>query len=90
MSRFDGAFGLVKYSGLVLHHEDLCKIAVIALGPDMLIALGFNQLRCDADAVAGFAQTALEHIAHAELAPDPLHIDGAALVGERGVAGDDE
>jgi hypothetical protein len=36
-------------------------------------------LRGDADPIAGFAQAAFEHIAHAKLAPDLLHVDCAAL-----------
>jgi hypothetical protein len=36
------------------------------------------------------AQAAFEHIAHAELAPDLLHIDVPALVGEAGIASDDK
>ncbi len=39
---------------------------------------------------AGLAHAALEHVAHAELAADLLHVDGPALVGEARVAGDHE
>jgi hypothetical protein len=56
----------------------------------VLAALSFDQLRSDADAVAGFAQAAFEHIADAELTPDLLHINRAALVSEGGVARDHE
>src|SRR5262249_1227965 len=38
----------------------------------------------------GLSHRAFEHIAHPELSPDPLHIDGLALVGEARIAGDDE
>jgi len=75
---------------LVLQREDVGKIAVVALGPDVLAALGLDQLRGDADAIAGFAQAAFEHIAHTELASDLLHIDRAALVAEGRIARDDE
>jgi len=68
----------------VLYRENVSEIAVVALGPDMFAGLGFDHLRGDANAIAELAQTPFEHIAHAELAPDLLHIDGAALVSERG------
>ena len=51
---------------------------------------GVDQLGGDADAVAGAANAALQHVAHAKLAPDLPHVDGLALVPEAGVAGDDE
>jgi hypothetical protein len=49
-----------------------------------------DQLRGDADAAAPFAHRAFEHVAHAEFAPDLLHVDGLALVREARIAGDDE
>ena len=47
-------------------------------------------MRGDADAVAGFAHAAFKHVAHAEFAPDLLHIDRVPLVGKGAVARDDE
>ena len=44
----------------------------------------------DAHPVPGFAHAAFEHVAHTQLSRYLLHIDGAALVGEGGVAGDDK
>src|SRR4051794_16458394 len=66
------------------------EVSVVTLGPHMVPGLGFDQLCSDADAGAGFAYAAFEHIAHAELASDLLHVDRATLVGEGAVAGDDE
>ena len=65
---------------LILHCEDVGEIAVVALGSVVISRFGLDQLRCYADAVPGFAETAFEHIAHAELASHLLHIDDAALV----------
>src|SRR5215472_15653144 len=49
----------------------------------LLVArLRLDQLRGNANAVARFSQTTFEDISHAEFAPDFLHVDGAALVGE--------
>src|SRR5690242_8455689 len=41
-----------------------------------------DQLPGDADPIAGFAHRALQHVAHAKLTTDLLHIDGLSLVGE--------
>src|SRR5712692_2494910 len=75
---------------LVLHRKDVREIAVVALGPDVVAGFGLDQLRGDADAVAGFTQAAFEHVAHAKLAPDLAKVRGFALVGKARIAGDDE
>jgi hypothetical protein len=49
-----------------------------------------DQLCGDAHALACLAHRAFEDVADAEFASDLLHIDRLALVGEAGVAGDDE
>jgi hypothetical protein len=79
-----------RLTDLVLHREDVGEVAVVALGPDVVAGLRLDQLSGNADAVAGFAQAAFEDIAHTQFAPDLLHIDGAALVGEAGIARDHE
>jgi hypothetical protein len=66
------------------------EVAVEAFRPQVPAALGVDELGGDAHAVAGFADAAFEHEAYAEVAPDLLYFDQAALVGEGGVAGDDE
>jgi hypothetical protein len=53
-----------------------------ALGPDMAAARRLDQLRGQADAVAGLAQAPFEDIAHAEIAADLFHVDRPALVDE--------
>ena len=50
----------------------------------------FDELAGDANAVARFANAAFEHIPHAKFPADLLYVHSAALVGEAGVAGDDE
>ena len=59
---------------LVLDGEDVGQLAVVALGPQMAAARGVDELRGDAHAVAGLADAAFEHEAHAELAADLLHL----------------
>jgi hypothetical protein len=51
---------------------------------------GIDELSRDAHAVCRFANAPFQHVTHPKLAPDLLHIDGATLVGEARVAGDDE
>src|SRR5216684_6136691 len=51
---------------------------------------GIDQLRGDAHSLARLAHRTFEHIPDTELAPDLLHIDRLAFVGETRIAGDDE
>src|SRR5215471_7503898 len=75
---------------IVLHREDVGEIAVIAFSPDVLAGLRLDELPSDTDAIACFTQAAFEDVAHPELAPDLLHVDRTALVGEAGVSRDDK
>ena len=59
---------------LVLGREDVGEFAIEPLGPEMPAVGGIDELRRDAHAVAGLADAALEHKAHAEVAPDLLHL----------------
>src|SRR6516162_2979460 len=79
-----------RLGNLVLYRENIGKLAVIALGPNMLSGLRLDQLYSDADAIDGLAQAAFENITHAQIAADLLHVDDTVLVGERRIAGDDE
>src|SRR5262249_51626954 len=49
-----------------------------------------DQLPSDTDPLASFAYRAFEDIAHAELTPDLLHIDGLALVCKARIPSDHE
>jgi hypothetical protein len=51
---------------------------------------GIDELSRDAHSVCPLANAAFQHVAHPKLAPDLLHVDGAALVCEARAAGDDE
>src|SRR5438552_131822 len=64
--------------------------AVIFVGPNMRAGLSLDELSRDAQAIAAFAQAALEHVANAELAPDLLDVDDLALVGEARIPRDHE
>src|SRR5215472_10417801 len=59
---------------LIPHCEDVGEITVIAVRPDVIAGLGFNELCGDADPIASLAHAAFEHVAHTELTLDVLHI----------------
>ncbi len=75
---------------LILQFKYIGELAVVAVGPDVIAGRGIDQLRGDPHAVAALADTAFQHVAHAKLARGALHVDGLALVRERGVARDYE
>ncbi len=56
----------------------------------MRAAFGVDELRVEAHAVLFALDRAFEDVADAELLADLLGVDVLALVGEGGVAGDDE
>src|ERR1700758_532968 len=67
-----------RRSHFILQIEHIFERAVEAVGPEMRAGFGLDQLPNDADAVAGLADRAFEQVAHAEFAPDSLHIDRLA------------
>src|SRR5229473_1989862 len=60
-----------RFGNLVLYREDIGEIAVVALGPDVVASLGFDQLGGHTDPIAGLTHAAFEHIAHSEFAHRP-------------------
>ena len=72
----------------VLHVEEIGQGLIEPLGPEMIGALGVNELHIDAHAVSAALDAALEDIADVQVAPDRLHVEQLALVRERRVAGD--
>ena len=55
---------------VVLDLEDIGQIAVVAVGPEMRAVGRVDELRRDPHAIAGAADRAFEHRAHAKLAAD--------------------
>src|SRR3546814_14332815 len=68
---------------LILQVEDIVEGAFESLGPDMGAGRRIDELSGDTYALFRFAQAALQHVAHAELAPHLLQI-GRASCRERG------
>ena len=73
---------------LVLHVEQVGDRLVEPLRPEMIAALGVDELDVHPDAVGRALDAAFEHVAHVEFAPDLFEIDGLALVAESGVSPD--
>ena len=75
---------------LVLDGEDVLEVAVVALGPEVVVGLGVDQLHGDAHPLPDLAHAAFDDVLHAELGGELLHLDRPALELERGVARDHE
>src|SRR5262249_19560738 len=86
--RLDRRYDL--FGDLVLYRENIDKVAIEALGPNVIAAVSLGELRADAQAAARFAHAAFEEVAHARPAAVLLHIDGRAFVGRAAGARDDE
>src|SRR5262245_38766381 len=74
----------------VLHAEDVAKSTIVALGPVVPTSRRIHELRANAKPISGAAHATFQHITHAELARDLLHINRAVLVDKGGIAGNDE
>ncbi len=72
----------------VLDFEDIGQFPIIALGPNVLFGLGFDQLQCHADPAARSAHTALDDIMNAEVPGHVLDPGRFTFVGEGRVPGD--
>ena len=75
---------------LILQLEEVGYVLLEAVGPKMRARFGINELRIDAHPVLIALHRAFEHVADAKLLADLFGVDALALVGEGGVAGDDE
>ena len=60
---------------LVLDGEDVLEVAVVALGPEVVVGLGIDQLHRDAHPLPDLAHAALDDVLHAELGGELLHLD---------------
>ena len=68
--------------------EDVFERTVEAIGPEMRAGHRVDQLPGDPQPVPALAHGAFEHIAHAKLTPDLLHIDRLTLVRKTRIAGE--
>jgi hypothetical protein len=75
---------------LILKGKNIVGLAVIALSPNVRSGCSINELPSDPYTICQLAHASFEHIAHAELTTDLLHVDGSTLVGKTRIARDDE
>src|SRR5262249_9092704 len=75
---------------LVLELQDVSALLIEAVGPQVLVGRGVDQLHIDADPCGIDENAALQHIAHAEFRADLPDRHRTAPVGEGGGAGNDE
>ncbi len=73
-----------------LQFAELGAVAIEAVGPNMCAGVGRDKLGVDSYVFAGAPHASFERVTHAEFAPNLLHVDRLALVGEGGVASNDE
>ena len=69
--------------------NDVAEPTIKPVCPKMCPSGGIDELSRDPHSVGRFANAPFQHVAHPKLAPDLLHVDGAPLVRETRVAGDD-
>jgi hypothetical protein len=79
-----------RYSArdLVLQRKQIARVAVQAVGPQMRVGLGIDQLGAHTDPVARPLDAPFQHIAHSQLAPDLPCISRSVPISERGIARD--
>jgi hypothetical protein len=75
---------------LILQLEEVGHVLVEPVGPKMRAGFGVDELRVDAHPILVALHRAFKHVAHAKLLADLFGVDVLPLVGEGGVAGDDE
>jgi hypothetical protein len=65
----------------VLHGEQIARVAVEPLRPEVGRILGIAQLGADAELAAQSLNAPFQHIAHAQFTADLLRIDGFVPIG---------
>lgn len=70
------------HSDFVLKRENVVKLAVISLNPQMNAGFRVNKLDSNAYAISNFAHTAFEQIAHVEISSNLLDVNRLAFVDE--------
>src|SRR5947209_138382 len=74
------------FGNLFLYYEDVCYLAVVTLGEQVVASRPFDELHGDANPLAGAPRAALDKIGRAQFAADLGGVLRLALVGERRVA----
>src|SRR5215212_8967029 len=67
---------------LVLNNEDVGQLAIVFLGPQIFACFSFDEIGRYPDPVAAAPHSALDNVAHAQLAPDLSQVGRASSVSE--------
>lgn len=71
-----------------MHGEDVGKVAIVALRPDVATGRRVDQLRRDPHPIAGAPNRSFQHRTHAKLRPDRPDVGALSPIGKARVAGD--
>ena len=71
-------------SDLILNFENIVKVTVETLAPNLLTGFSVGQLRGDANTTACLADAPLQDITDIQIVPDVGHADGSVLVSKHG------
>ena len=72
--------GKLALQGKIADREDVVELAVVDLGPEVLVGCGADQLHVDVHRVAGLLHAALEQIGHAKALRDVPEISGPTFI----------
>ena len=75
---------------LVLDSENIIELAIVTVGPKVAAASRVDELSGHPHPATRFANTALDHVTHAEITRHLRYVYGSALKGEGRVSCDDE
>jgi hypothetical protein len=64
----------------ILNSENIVKIAVVALGPNVITVLGFNKLYGNAQPIPRLTNASFKYMTNRQVASDLTYIDCTPLV----------
>jgi hypothetical protein len=65
---------------LILNSENIVKFAIVPIGPDVVTALGTDELYSNAQAITHLANTTLEYVTHIKFTPYLPYVNCLPLV----------
>src|SRR5438105_1819996 len=68
---------------VILHTKHIVELAVVAIGPEVVAVPDIDELRNDAQTVAGFPDASLEHGVDAQLLADLADVEAVAFEAKR-------
>src|SRR5262249_35434010 len=69
-----------RHGHVRLNADHIRGLTVVALGPELRLGLGLDELSRNAQPIAGLSDAALEHVVHAEFSADLTYILCGLLV----------